>query len=110
VKSSLEPRAFSAFCSYLSEQIDIPPSVDQRAELLPPGNKLSVDGQELTAIYFDQTAVPESIIMRVPRLRLTVCGPVAYGAGHPMLACYPPKELRQPWIKDVEKSNQLGPA
>lgn len=107
--ASVEPRAFSAFASQFPGQIDNQPPAEHLAEHLPSGNKLDLDGHELQAIFVGQAAVPDSTIVWVPSLRLAVCGAVVYGAGHPMLANCPTKELRQAWISSIEKVEQLGP-
>lgn len=91
---------FKTFCSYFPGQIGIPPSldhfssIDELTELLPPSNKLEVDDHDLQAIYIGQVAVPDSTITWIKSLRLAVCGTVAYGSGHSMLAYCPTEELR----------------
>lgn len=109
MKAGVEPQAFKAFASQFPGQIDDQPPAEYLAEVLPPSNKLDLDGHELQAIYVGQAAVPDSTIVWVPSLRMAVCGAVVYGAGHPMLAYCPTKELRQAWISSIEKVEQLGP-
>jgi len=107
--ASVEPQAFNAFASQFPGQIEKQPPAEQLAEVLPPNNKLDLDGHELEAIFVGQAAVPESTIVWVPSLRLAVCGAVLYGAGHLMLVNCPTKELRQAWISSIEKVEQLRP-
>lgn len=109
MKASVEPQAFNAFASQFPGQIDNQPPAGHLAELLPSSNELDLDGHKLQAISVGQAAVPDSTIVWVPSLRLAVCGAVVYGAGHPMLANCPTKELRQAWISSIEKIEQLGP-
>lgn len=109
MKAAVEPQAFDAFASRFPGLISEQPPPDQVAEPLPPNNTLDLEGHQLQAIYVGQAAVPDSTIMWVPSLRLAVCGTVAYGAGHPMLAFTPTKDLRQAYISSIEKVEQLNP-
>ncbi|OAL56512.1 putative metallo-beta-lactamase domain protein [Pyrenochaeta sp. DS3sAY3a] len=109
MKRNMESQAFSSFVGGFPGLIDEQPSTAELAEVLPANNEINLDGEVLKAITVGQAAVPHSTILWVPSLRLAVCGTVAYGDVHQMLANVANPKGRQAWIKSIEAVEALNP-
>lgn len=104
-----EPYFSSTWLGFFpGDQIYLPP---QLAQPLPDDNKFVLEGQWVfEAIECGHSDTFDSTILWVPDLKLAVCGDVVYGDVHQMLFEANSQELRDEWIRAVEKVEALKPA
>ena len=106
MKDSIEPKAFSYWEGLFPGQVD---KQFVLAGQLPDDGKFSLEGQELQAIEVGHSDTYNTTVLWVPSIKLAVCGDVVYGNVHQMLATAKTKELREEWIRAIEKVESLGP-
>jgi glyoxylase-like metal-dependent hydrolase (beta-lactamase superfamily II) len=107
MKQQIEEPFFSkTWGSQFPGQIDQPFHL---ADPLPSHNEISLEGHALKAIEVGQADTHASTILWVPDIKLAVCGDVAYGDVHQMLAECNTKEKRDGWIASIRKVEALKP-
>ncbi|KAF7188042.1 Metallo-beta-lactamase type 2 [Pseudocercospora fuligena] len=107
MKEQIEPNAFPAvwgerFQGQLDEDFVL-------AEPLPANGEFHLEGCVLKAVEVGHSDTHDSTVLWVPDIKLAVCGDVVYGDVHQMLAYAKTKELREEWIRAIEKVEDLGP-
>ena len=106
MKDSLEPKAFRYWDTLFSGQID---KSLELADQLPANGRFHLEGHELQAIEVGHSDTYNTTVLWIPSIKLAVCGDVVYGNVHQMLAAAKTKELRQEWIRAIEKVESLHP-
>jgi glyoxylase-like metal-dependent hydrolase (beta-lactamase superfamily II) len=93
---------------FFPAQIDDPISPDTVDEL-PPSGEFQLENHDLRAIEVGHSDTHDTTILWVPEIKLAVCGDVVYGQVHQMLAAAKTAELRQEWIRAIERVEALQP-
>ena len=105
IKDSLEPKAFQYWNTLFVGQVEKISSF-LMSYPLAANSSLKV---ELRAIEVGHSDTYNTTVLWVPTIKLAVCGDVVYGNVHQMLAAAKTKELREEWLRAVEKIESLGP-
>ncbi|KIW79148.1 hypothetical protein Z517_08988 [Fonsecaea pedrosoi CBS 271.37] len=108
MRDEASPQGFKRWNSQFPNQIDQPFRFDVIREL-PASGEFLLEDHLIKAIEVGHSDTHHSTILWVPDLKLAVCGDVVYGEVHQMLAIANKKELREEWIRAVEKVQGLRP-
>lgn len=109
MQEASDPASFNAFWeSRFPEQIAKPLKI---AQALPKDGKFVLEGKwAMEAIECGHTDTHSTTVLWVPDLRLVAGGDVIYGGCHQMLAFANTKDLRDEWIRAIDKVQALNPS